>query len=214
MYLQNITITKWVHIVSEHYFSNKPQSKTSPKTWKYILRGKELLFTSDAGVFSKNEVDFGSRLLIESFTEPEVAGDILDLGCGYGPIGIALAKSFEGRTVVMADINERAVALAEQNAKANEAENIEALQSDRLSKLAGRTFAAILTNPPIRAGKQVVHQMFEESKEALQAGGELWVVIQKKQGAPSAKEKMEKLFGNVEIVVKDKGYYILRARNI
>lgn len=80
--------------MSEHYFSNKPQSKTLPKTWTYQLRGKEYTFTSDVGVFSKNEVDFGSRLLIEQFQEPAVSGDLLDLGCGYGPIGIALAGSF------------------------------------------------------------------------------------------------------------------------
>ncbi|AXI07584.1 16S rRNA methyltransferase [Oceanobacillus zhaokaii] len=200
--------------MSEHYFSQQPQSKSIPKTWKYKLREKEYKFTSDIGVFSKKEVDFGSRLLIEQFVEPVIAGDLLDLGCGYGPIGISLADSYQGRNVVMVDVNERALALAKQNASANDVENIEVIQSDRLSNLVNRSFAGIITNPPIRAGKQVVHSMFEESFAALEQHGELWVVIQKKQGAPSAKVKLESLFGEVEVVKKDKGYYILRALKI
>ncbi|RDW18547.1 class I SAM-dependent methyltransferase [Oceanobacillus chungangensis] len=200
--------------MSEHYFSQQPQSKSTPKTWKYKLREKEYRFTSDIGVFSKNEVDFGSKLLIEQFMEPVIAGDLLDLGCGYGPIGLSLADSFHERTVVMVDVNERALALAKQNAAANHIENIEIFQSDRFSNLNDRSFAAIITNPPIRAGKQVVHSMLEESFAALVQRGELWVVIQKKQGAPSAKIKLESLFGEVEVVKKDKGYYILRAIKI
>lgn len=197
--------------MSEHYFSRKPQSKSSPKQWNYKLRGNSYSFTSDVGVFSKSEVDFGTQLLVESFEEPTIFGDILDLGCGYGPIGISLADSYPERKVVMVDVNERAVMLARENALSNKVTNIEALQSDRLTSLKGRSFAAILTNPPIRAGKKVVHQMFEESEQALLENGELWVVIQKKQGAPSAKKKLESLFGRVDVIVRSKGYFILRA---
>lgn len=200
--------------MSEHYFSKKPQSKSSPKTWSYRLKERQYTFTSDVGVFSKNEVDFGSKLLIEQFRPPEIQGDILDLGCGYGPIGIAISDSYPDRHVVMTDVNERAVLLAEKNAAKNQINNAEFIQSDQFSQLDGRMFAAILTNPPIRAGKQTVHQMFEKSKKALMKMGEIWVVIQKKQGAPSAKDKLEELFGNVEVVTKDKGYFILRAINV
>ncbi|MEC5425594.1 class I SAM-dependent methyltransferase [Virgibacillus sp. C22-A2] len=200
--------------MSEHYFSKKPQSKSSPKTWKYQLREKEYTFTSDVGVFSKNEVDFGTKLLIEQFKEPAIPGDVLDLGCGYGPIGITLADQLRDRTILMADINERALALAKQNAAHNHVKNVDFVYSDRFSNLLHRRFAAILTNPPIRAGKKVVHNMFEESKTALSEQGELWVVIQRKQGAPSAIQKLEELFGEVEVVTKYKGYFILRARNI
>lgn len=199
--------------MSEHYFSQKPQSKSSPKHWNYRLRGKEYKFTSDVGVFSKNEVDFGSRLLIETFTPPEVPGDLLDLGCGYGPIGISIANELLERKIIMADVNERALALAASNAEQNEVSNVEFVVSDRFLGLENRKFAAILTNPPIRAGKSVVHGMFEGSKESLLEGGELWVVIQKKQGAPSAIEKLESLFGNCETVAKSKGYFILRSIN-
>ncbi|MFA1821646.1 class I SAM-dependent methyltransferase [Virgibacillus oceani] len=200
--------------MTEHYFSQQPQSKSSPKQWDITLKGKKYTFTSDAGVFSKNEVDPGSQLLIEQFRAPEVPGDFLDLGCGYGPIGISLAGAYEERHVVMADVNERALALAEQNAFDNKIENVAFVKSDRLNNLQEREFAAIISNPPIRAGKKVVHQMFEESKQALTGAGELWIVIQKKQGAPSAKKKLEDLFTEVEVSARNKGYYILRAINV
>ena len=199
--------------MSEHYFSERPQSKSEPKTWNYTLREKEYSFMSDVGVFSKNEVDFGTRLLIEHFEVPMISGDILDLGCGYGPIGIVLADHYQDRQIKMVDVNERALELAQGNAVKNNVSNVEVIQSDGLSKLGNDSFAAIVTNPPIRAGKKIVHKLFAESKQALQPRGELWVVIQKKQGAPSAKEKLVSLFGNVEVVFRSKGYFILKAIN-
>lgn len=200
--------------MTEHYFSQNPHSKSAKKSWRYNLRDRDFIFTSDVGVFSKKEVDYGSRLLIEKFNEPEVDGDILDLGCGYGPIGIAIASDYQNREVFMVDINERAVSLAKQNAELNHLKNVRVFQSDRFSSLENFNFAAIVTNPPIRAGKKVVHQMFEGAKAHLLENGELWVVIQKKQGAPSAKDKLEELFGEVDITAKDKGYYLLRCKNI
>lgn len=199
--------------MAEQYFSQQPQSESSPKTWSYQLKGKLYTFTSDHGVFSKNEVDFGSRLLIEEFKEPDQHGDLLDLGCGYGPIGICVADHLSNRRVVMTDINERALKLARENAAMNHVNNVDLFHSDRFANLLDRKFAAILTNPPIRAGKKTVHAMLEESKLALLDQGELWVVMQKKQGAPSTKDKLQTLFGNVEVVARSKGYYIMRAKN-
>lgn len=196
--------------MSEHYFSKKPQSKSNQTTWRTTLRGHSLTFTTDVGVFSKDRVDFGSRLLIETFTEPTISGKILDLGCGYGPVGLAIAASFPQRTLIMSDVNERAIALAKGNADQNNLRNVEIRISDRFTQLPEQ-FAAILLNPPIRAGKTIVHQMFTESYRSLDKSGELWVVIQKKQGAPSAKKKLEALFGSVETVQRDKGYYIYKA---
>ena len=200
--------------MSEHYYSKKTAAKSDEKTWSYTLRDRLLTFTTDHAVFSKGEVDFGSRLLIDSFTAPPVDGNFLDLGCGYGPIGLSLALEYPDRQVVMVDVNERALNLAEKNAAKNQVTNVEIKESDRLRQLEGRQFAAILTNPPIRAGKKVVHAMFEEAKKALCKSGELWVVIQKKQGAPSAKQKIEDLFGNIEVVRKEKGYYIFKAQKV
>ncbi|MGP4070453.1 class I SAM-dependent methyltransferase [Halobacillus sp. B29] len=200
--------------MSEHYYSKKTAAKSDEKTWSYTLRDRLLTFTTDHAVFSKGEVDFGSRLLIDSFTAPPVDGNFLDLGCGYGPIGLSLALEYPDRQVVLVDVNERALNLAEKNAAKNQVTNVEIKESDRLRQLEGRQFAAILTNPPIRAGKKVVHAMFEEAKKALGQSGELWVVIQKKQGAPSAKQKIEELFGNIEVVRKEKGYYIFKAQKV
>ncbi|MFD1414792.1 class I SAM-dependent methyltransferase [Oceanobacillus jeddahense] len=198
--------------MTEHYYSKQPQAKSLPQSWSFDLRGKTFQFTSDVGVFSKNEVDFGSRVLIESFQKPEVDGPILDVGCGYGPIGLSLASDFPDRQIFMVDVNERAVELARKNAEINKISNTTILQSDLYKQLNGKTFASIVTNPPIRAGKKVVHAIFEEACKYLSDHGELWVVIQKKQGAPSAKDKLEAIFGNVEVVTKKKGYFILRAK--
>ncbi|MCA0985558.1 class I SAM-dependent methyltransferase [Halobacillus yeomjeoni] len=200
--------------MSEHYYSKKTSAKSDERTWSFNLKGHTLVFTTDHAVFSKREVDYGSRLLIESFTEPEIDGDLLDLGCGYGPIGLTLAKEFSSRHIMMVDVNERALSLAAKNAEQNQISNVTISESDRLQGVADKKFAAILTNPPIRAGKKVVHLMFEEAFEALEHQGELWVVIQKKQGAPSAKQKLEDLFGHVSVVSKQKGYYILSAKKV
>ncbi|TYS07268.1 class I SAM-dependent methyltransferase [Bacillus subtilis] len=201
--------------MSEHYYSEKPSVKSNKQTWSFRLRNKDFTFTSDSGVFSKKEVDFGSRLLIDSFEEPEVEGGILDVGCGYGPIGLSLASDFQDRTIHMIDVNERAVELSNENAERNGITNVKIYQSDMFSNVdSAQTFASILTNPPIRAGKKVVHAIFEKSAEHLKASGELWIVIQKKQGAPSAIEKLEELFDEVSVVQKKKGYYIIKAKKV
>lgn len=200
--------------MAEHYFSKNPGSKSTPKHWSFTLRGQDLNLSTDQGVFSKNEVDFGSRTLIESFEEPSVGGEFLDLGCGYGPIGITLAKDFPARHVVMVDVNERAVELSKLNSRQNNVGNVETLQSDRFQALENRSFASILTNPPIRAGKETVHAMLEESYNHLLPSGELWVVMQKKQGAPSAQKLLQDLFGHVDVVKRNKGYYIFKAKKV
>lgn len=198
----------------DHYYSRKPQTESAPKYWDYTLRDFRFRFKSDSGVFSKNEVDFGSRLLVGAFNLPEIEGPILDVGCGYGPIGLTLAKLYPDRSVHMVDVNERALELSQENARANGVENVVVYESDRLVEVKEDSFSAILTNPPIRAGKKTVHDIFEQSREKLAPAGELWIVIQKKQGAPSALEKLKELFGEVEVVEKEKGYFIIRAKNI
>lgn len=198
-------------LMSEHYYTKNPGVKSNPNKIVADLRGQQLQFKTDSGVFSKKEVDFGSKLLIESFEEPEVEGDIVDAGCGYGPIGISLASEFSNRRFYMLDINERATELAMNNAIKNRVHNVTVMTSDQLSAVKDQRFASVLTNPPIRAGKDVVHGIFEDAHHVLKERGTLWVVIQKKQGAPSAVTKLEEMFEHVETVVKKKGYYILKA---
>ncbi|MCK8489728.1 class I SAM-dependent methyltransferase [Paenibacillus sp. MBLB2552] len=196
--------------MSDHYYSNKPTAAHDRKTWEAMLRGQTLRFVSDAGVFAKGGVDFGSRTLIEAMDIPEDA-EVLDVGCGYGPIGLTAARLASRGHVMMIDVNSRAVELAKENAAANGVNNVTIAESDLFSAVGERQFDVVLTNPPIRAGKATVHAIFEGAYERLRSGGSLWVVIQKKQGAPSAKAKLESLFAQVEEVTKDKGYRIYKA---
>jgi 16S rRNA (guanine1207-N2)-methyltransferase len=176
------------------------------------LRGFDLEFWTDAGVFSKGGIDFGSKLLIETMQIP-VDARVLDLGCGYGPIGITAAKLAHQGSVLMVDINERAVELSRKNLIQNSVKNAEVRVSNLFDAVEEQErFDRILTNPPIRAGKAVVHQIFADSVYRLKPEGELWVVIQKKQGAPSARKKLEELFENVEDSAKDAGYRIFTCK--
>jgi 16S rRNA (guanine1207-N2)-methyltransferase len=197
--------------MNEHYYSKEQSVESAPRFLDFTLRGHSLRFKTDNGVFSKGEVDFGSRLLIETFEFPKSKGDILDIGCGYGPIGLSLAKGDSSRTVHMVDVNERALNLAKENAQLNQIHNVAIYESSCLDGVTRNDFIAILTNPPIRAGKKIVHTILEDSFNHLQAGGELWVVIQKKQGAPSAIELLKGIFAEVEVVEKKKGYFIIKA---
>lgn len=198
--------------MSDHYYSNKPQTESKPRQWKFTLLGFDFKFETDAGVFSKSEVDFGSRVLIDAFEMPEVEGDVLDVGCGYGPIGLSIAKANPERFVHMMDVNTRALQLAEKNASMNGVQNVRIFESDGLSSVGDVKAAAILTNPPIRAGKETVFSFYDGAYEKLVVGGELWVVIQKKQGAPSSVSHLEEMFSEVDVVEKKKGYWIIRAK--
>lgn len=171
------------------------------------LLGQKMTFLTDAGVFSKKIVDFGSQLLLKCL-EVNQGETVLDVGCGYGPLGLSLAKAY-GVQATMVDINTRALDLARRNAEKNNAKAT-IFQSNIYEQVEGH-FDHVISNPPIRAGKQVVHEIIEKSKDFLETSGDLTIVIQKKQGAPSAKSKMEDVFGNCEILKKDKGYYILRS---
>lgn len=196
--------------MGDHYYSNQPGAAHDRRVLEATLRGKVFRFTSDAGVFSKTGIDYGSRVLIEAMDIREDA-QVLDVGCGYGPMGLSAAYLASKGHVTMIDVNERAIQLAKENAKLNGIKNVTILESDLFSSVKGKMFDVILTNPPIRAGKSTVHTIFEEALEHLNTNGTLWIVIQKKQGAPSAKAKLEELFETVEEVTKDKGYRIFKA---
>ncbi|MBO2945828.1 class I SAM-dependent methyltransferase [Paenibacillus sp. F411] len=195
---------------NQHYYSNNPESGHDRRKLDVVLRGTKLSFISDAGVFSKGGIDYGSKVLIEAMEFPAQA-KVLDVGCGYGPIGLSAAKLASAGHVTMIDVNSRAVELAKENAALNGIGNVTILESDLFSSIQGEAFDVVLTNPPIRAGKETVHTIFEEAYRHLRDGGALWIVIQKKQGAPSARAKLESLFQQVEEVTKDKGYRILKA---
>ncbi|HAK38583.1 MULTISPECIES: class I SAM-dependent methyltransferase [Streptococcus] len=193
--------------MTKMYYAENPDSAHDIHELKVTLLGQSFTFLTDSGVFSKKMVDYGSQVLLNTL-DFEKGKTLLDLGCGYGPLGISLAK-VQGVKPTMVDINNRAIDLAKQNAQKNGVE-ADIFQSNIYEKVNG-TFDYIISNPPIRAGKQVVHTIISESINYLKVDGNLTIVIQKKQGAPSAKAKMEEVFGNVEILKRDKGYYILRS---
>lgn len=189
------------------YYAENPDAAHDIHELRVELLGEKMTFLTDAGVFSKKMIDFGSQLLLKCL-EVDEGETVLDVGCGYGPLGLSLAKAY-GVQATMVDINNRALDLARQNAERNKVEAT-IFQSNIYEQVEGH-FDHVISNPPIRAGKQVVHEIIENSKDFLETGGDLTIVIQKKQGAPSAKSKMEDVFGNCEVVKKDKGYYILRS---
>ena len=191
------------------YYAENPDAAHDIHELRVELLGEKMTFLTDAGVFSKKMIDFGSQLLLKCL-EVNQGETVLDVGCGYGPLGLSLAKAY-GVQATMVDINNRALDLARQNAERNKVE-AKIFQSNIYEQVEGK-FDHVISNPPIRAGKQVVHEIIEKSEDFLETGGDLTIVIQKKQGAPSAKSKMEDVFGNCEIVKKDKGYYILRSVN-
>ena len=191
------------------YYAENPDAAHDIHELRVELLGENMTFLTDAGVFSKKMVDFGSQLLLKCL-EVNQGETVLDVGCGYGPLGLSLAKAY-GVQATMVDINNRALDLARQNAERNKVEAT-IFQSNIYEQVEGK-FDHVISNPPIRAGKQVVHEIIEKSQDFLETGGDLTIVIQKKQGASSAKSKMEEVFGNCEIVKKDKGYYILRSVN-
>lgn len=189
------------------YFAEQPDAAHDVHELRTELLGMPMFFLTDAGVFSKKMVDFGSQVLLENLNF-QAGETVLDLGCGYGPLGLTLAK-VQGVEAVLVDINQRALELARQNAVKNGV-NALIFQSDIYERVTGE-FDHIISNPPIRAGKRVVQAIIEQGTTYLKDGGTLTVVIQKKQGAPSAKAKMAAVYGNVEVLRKDKGYYILRS---
>lgn len=195
----------------EHYYTARPQSAHRPRRWKTTLRGKELVFITDAGVFSAEGVDRGTRLLIETVELPQ-EGDVLDLGCGYGVLGIACAVSEPGLRVVMVDINQRALELARQNARLNGAANTEILESDGYQALKGRRFDLILTNPPFRQGKELVSAWLKDGRNYLKPGGRLVMVVRTQQGAHSWRRRLEEWYGHCEELEKGGGYRVFQVR--
>lgn len=197
----------------EHYFTANSQTEMTLKAFEATIGGITLKLSTSNAVFSKQQVDYGSQVLLETLMEkvPGMTGRLLDVGCGYGTLGLFLAKANPELQCDLVDINERAVALANKNAVDNGlSDRVRAWASDQLTAVT-ETYQVVITNPPIRAGKSVVHGIYEGAYRVLAPGGRLYVVIQKKQGAPSSKEALERLFGSCEVVNRQSGYHILCA---
>lgn len=190
-----------------HYFTND-YVKSEEKEINIIVKNTKLTLLTDNGIFSKHGLDFGTRTLLESLNLSELKGDILDFGCGYGPIGIYLKKTTNAN-IDMLDINKRALNLARKNAKKNEV-NVNIFESDLYQNVT-KKYDYIITNPPVRVGKQILYQILFEAAKYLKKNGKLIFVINKNQGAKSVARDLSEKY-EVEIITKNKGFYIISAK--
>lgn len=201
-----------------HYYDAEPTAPSDRKVISYRKNGMNFEFITDTNVFSRNAVDRGTDLLLdETIRDLKASGvskgeSFLDLGCGCGVVGIVLKSVFMACDVVQVDINERAVALSQENAKLNSVKMTKCVQSNVLEALdKDMMFDAVITNPPVRAGKQTVFAFYEQAYDHLKPGGSIYVVLQRKQGAPSSAAKLERLYGNCDTLGIDGGYRVMRA---
>ena len=189
------------------YFDNDNLPSKMVDTECFVL-GHKFIFSTDNGVFSKDGLDFGSRLLLESIPLEEVGGKVLDMGCGYGVFGIIINK-LTSCHVDMVDVNLRAIHLTEINIKKNHCSNIDVFESNTYENIHSK-YTSIITNPPIRAGKKIVYDILMNAKDYLEKDGRLFLVIRKEQGAKSLIVDLEKIY-TVRILERKKGFYILEC---
>ena len=194
-----------------HYYTDNNNLASKQREFDYYFDNETFRFTTDNGVFSKKNIDYGSYILIKTIYKLNLGSSLLDLGSGYGPIGIIL-KRFNPKTEVeMVDVNSRATKLAQLNALNNKTD-IKVHLCENILEL-DNNFDTITLNPPIRAGKKVIYDLYDKSRQKLNEGGHLYIVIRKAQGANSSISKLETLFNKVVVINKDSGYYIIDCYN-
>ena len=189
-----------------HYYTDNKDLASNRREFTYYFADEVFCFTTDNGVFSKDNVDYGSYILIKSIYQKDLGKTILDLGCGYGPIGIILKRFHPASEVELVDVNSRAIELAELNASKNNTD-IKVMLCEDIRGL-DHKFDTIVLNPPIRAGKEVIYGLYEKSRLMLNEEGHLYIVIRKAQGAMSSKSRLETLFSTVAMIERDKGYLV------
>ena len=190
------------------YFTNDNSIPSKLVKTRAVVLNNSFIFYTDNGVFSKDGLDFGSRLLLENIPLTEIGESLLDVGCGYGVFGIVLNKIL-GVKVTMCDVNRRALHLAEKNIKENKCSDCSVIESNCYQNINSK-YSTIITNPPIRAGKKVVYEILEGAKDYLLPGGRLFFVIRKEQGAKSIISDMQKIY-NVEVLERTKGFFIIKC---
>ena len=194
-----------------HYFKNDPNLASNIKTISFEVNGLSMNLLTDNGVFSKGKVDEGSLAFLKVLLPLDLGNNILDLGCGYGTLGLTIAVAKKQARVTLADVNTRALELCKKNADAYAlSQRVTILQSDIYEKIEG-PYDSIVVNPPIRAGKAVTYRMYQEATQYLIDGGSLYVVIRKAQGAESAAKYIESIFGNIKLLGRHKGYHFYQA---
>ncbi|WP_124057725.1 class I SAM-dependent methyltransferase [Vaginisenegalia massiliensis] len=201
--------------MTDHYYSHQPESDHQERTIQFSIQDQSLQFVTDRGVFSKDRVDYGSNVLLKAFLDHEntqVGQSLLELGSGYGPILISLAKLAPQLHYVGVEVNQRSLDLAIRNQALNKVSNIDWHLADATQIDLNQFFDYAITNPPIRAGKKTIQAFVNQAYRHIKVGGRLFVVIQKKQGAESMKKYMDQVFGQAERISLDKGYWVLMSQ--
>ncbi len=191
-----------------HYFTND-NIQSNEKIIKCKINNISFSFYTDNNVFSKKGLDFGTRSLLENLEVEKLHGDILDFGCGYGPIGIYISK-IKNIKVDMIDINLRSIELVKKNALLNNTA-INVFESNLYENIKGK-YDFIISNPPIRVGKKILYEILFDASKHLKENGELWIVVNKNQGAKTILKDLEKKY-KVTLINKNKGFYIIKAQN-
>lgn len=194
-----------------HYYTDNKELDSHQEEFEYYFDNEVFRFTTDIGVFSKDNVDYGSYVLLKTIYKKDLGKRLLDLGSGYGPIGIILKRFNPEVDIEMVEVNSRAVNLSILNCKNNETDIKVHLCEDILEL--ENQFDTIVLNPPIRAGKAVIYSLYEKAKQKLNDNGHLYIVIRKAQGAMSSKKKLETLFDKVELIERDSGYLVFDSYN-
>ena len=192
-----------------HYFENDNSLESNIKNFDILINDIKFTFSTDNGVFSKGELDFGTYLLIKNVLKMNLSGNILDLGCGYGPVGIILTKIFDVNTD-MVDVNKRAIHLTKMNAKKNNV-SVNCFLSNGYENINNK-YNFIISNPPIRIGKKNLYELLIDSGKHLEKDGEILIVVRKEQGALSLIKDMS-VYYNVKTIDKDKGFLIISLKN-
>ncbi len=199
--------------MNEHYFVRRPKSKPNLGVVRAYFRSRLFEFLTASGVFSRTRIDAGTRLLVESMVLPD-KGLVLDLGCGYGPVGIAAAAFNPSLEVVMTDVNERAVWLARENAKRNGVENVKVRQGFLYEPVEDMKFGGVLSNPPITAGMKTVQPLIVQAPQHLTNEGTLQIVVRSKVSGKRLTKIMTETFGNVKVLARKSGYRVLVSKAI
>jgi 16S rRNA (guanine1207-N2)-methyltransferase len=195
----------------EHYYSTKPQSEAKKGLIQTRLRGKHFEFVTAASVFSKRRIDTGTRLLVESMVLP-TDGSVLDVGCGYGAVGIAAASINPALRVTMTDVNMRAVSLARENIERNKVANADVRWGFLYEPVEDLTFNVVLSNPPVSAGMDIVKSIITNAPKIMATNAELQMVVRSKIGAKTLPTTFETVFGNCQILAREGGYRVFLAQ--
>ena len=194
----------------DHYYTQTPTSAHDERAITVTILGETLHFTTDAGVFSRDGLDKGTEILLKAL--PPLSGRVLDLGCGWGAVGVTLGKLYPALDLTLTDINDRAVELSRRNLAANGV-TATVTQGDGFANVYG-PFDAIITNPPIRTGKANIYSLFDQARDYLTPAGALYIVIRKQQGAPSALKHLQQTYNITEILSRSAGYWVLKSSKI